>query len=377
MQYIFHPQALEEKMDKKQVDSLTSYEITFTIIGSVIGVYILSAAGSVTKNAFQDGWISMLLGGIYPLYVVFIASYIIKKYPKENILTLSKKYLGVILGNILNFTFLLQFIFYVTFMVATMISLLRTYNITSLSTIRTIFFMVTIGAYAASKGIKTIVKINVIAFYCMLLLIIISLAPLKDGSILNIMPVGGSGVINILKDASKSFQSYATIEILLLIHPFAKEGVCVKNAAFKAVLLICIIYTWIIFITIYYLGIELIPQTFWPSIIVFHSIHIPLINNFVTIFMLLWTLIFFKSIANQYFVVAFILKDFFKINIQNLCLFMWPPVLYLSFLFSSNVKYSEYFSSSAVFILIFNLIYVSIIGLLIFIKQKKIFNAMK
>ncbi len=364
-------------MDKKQTNSLTSYEITFTLVGIAIGVYILSAAGDVTKDAQQDGWISMMLGSIYPLYVVLIGGYIIKNHTKDNILTLSKKYLGAILGNILNFIFLLQFIFYLTFMTATIITLLRTYQITLLSPIKTVFVTLSIAAYAASRGIKTIAKINVVVFYFIVLLVTSSFAALKYGSFLNIMPVGSSGITNIFKSASESVQSYFAIEILLLIHPFAQESKSIKTAALKAVLLVSIIYAWIVFITIYFLGIEVIPLSFWPSIMVFNSIHLPLINNFITIFMFLWTFIFLKSMANQYFIISFILKDFINISIKKICLIMFPPVIYLSLLFSREPKFSEYFNASAVYILVFNISYITIIALLIFSKQKRIKNSMK
>jgi spore germination protein len=350
-------QSSEEKMDKKQTNSLTSYEITFTLVGIVIGIYLLRAAGDV--------------------YVVFIASYIIKKHSKDNILTLSKKYLGAILGNILNFIFLLQFIFYLTFITASIINMLETYSISFLTPMKTAIVIVTIGAYAASNGLKTIAKINVIVFYFLLFLIILTLIPLKDGSILNVMPIGGSGIKNIFEDVGASFQSYSTIEIILLIYPFAREGVSVKTAALKAVLLISIIYTWIIFITIYYLGIDLIPKSFWPSILVFHSIHIPLINNFVTVFMLLWTAIFLKSISTQYFIVTLMLMDYTKIKLQKICLFIWPIVVFMSVLFSMDPKYSEYFGSAAIYIVIFNLCYVTIIALLIFFKQKRVKKTIK
>ena len=364
-------------MDKKQTNSLTSYEITFTLVGTVIGIYLLRVAGDVTKFAKQDGWISMLLGGLYPLYIVFIASYIIKKHSKDNILTLSKKYLGTILGNTLNFILLLQFSFYLTFMIASIIKILETYKISYLTPIKTAFVIVTIGAYAASKGIKTIAKINLIIFYFLLFLIILLFIPLRDGSLLNIMPVGGSGIPSILKGVAESFQSYNAIEVILLIHPFAQENMSVKNAALKAVLIVSIIYTWVIFVTIYYLGIDLIPKNFWPSTMLFQGIHIPLINNFVTVFMLLWTAIFLKSISNQYFFVTFILRDFIKIKIKKMCFFILPIVIYMSLLFSKEPKYSEYFSAASIYILIFNLSYVTIIALLIFFKQKRIKKAIK
>ncbi len=64
----------------------------------MLGVGILSLPNDVIKIAKQDGWISVLLGAIYPLYMVFIATYLSKNYPKDNMLTLSKKFFGKILG---------------------------------------------------------------------------------------------------------------------------------------------------------------------------------------------------------------------------------------------------------------------------------------
>ena len=364
-------------MDKKQINSLTSYEITFLLVGTVVGVDLLAVAGNVTKIAHQDGWISMIIGSIYPLYIVLVGSYIIKIHPKENILVLSKKYFGNIFGNILNFIFLLQFISYISYITSAIIDMLRTYNVTFLSPIKAAFVLVAIGAFAVSKGIKPVAKINLIVFSFILALALLSAMALNDGNILNTMPIGGVGIKNILRGAEKSFYSYTPIEILLLIHPYAQESKLVKNAAYKAVFIICALYTWIIFICIVYLGVEIISLSYWPSIMVLHSIHIPLINNFVTIFMLFWNMIFFKSITNQYFIITFILNDLTKVSIKKLCLFIWPMVVYFSLIFLNNKRVKELFQASAIYFLIFSVSYVTIIAIFIFFKQKSIKNSMK
>lgn len=364
-------------MDKKQINSLTSYEITFILVGTVIGVDLLSVSRDITKLSHQDGWISMLVGAIYPLYIVFIGNYIIKIHPKDNILILSKRYLGNILGNILNVIFLTQFVFYITFITSSIIRILRTYNITLLSAMKAGLVLVSIAAFTASKGIKTVAKINIVVFYLILALAIFSMMALTEGNILNVMPIGGAGVINILKGAEKSFYAYTSIEILLVIHPFVQERKIIKGAALKAVFIICLIYTWIVFISIFYLGIDVINLSYWPSLMVLHSVHLPLINNFTTIFMLFWNMIFLKSITNQYFIITLILNDFTKINMKKLCLFIFPLVIYFSLVFLNSDKFKEVFATSAVYFLIFNLSYVTILGILIFFKEKKINKSMK
>lgn len=95
-------------MNNKE-DALTESQLTLMVIGSIIGISLLSLPLDPIKIAKQDAWIATFLGVIYPIYVLFIAIYIRKKYPKRNILDLSKKIYGKILGNILNLIFLLFF----------------------------------------------------------------------------------------------------------------------------------------------------------------------------------------------------------------------------------------------------------------------------
>ncbi len=92
-------------MVNNEEDFLTEHQLTLILIGCMVGVGILSLPKYIVKIAKQDSWISVLLGALYPLYITFVTSYIRKKHPKEDILDLSKKIYGNILGKILNLIF--------------------------------------------------------------------------------------------------------------------------------------------------------------------------------------------------------------------------------------------------------------------------------
>lgn len=79
-------------MNINRDNELTEMQFTLILIGSMMGVGILSLPNDVIKISKQDGWISVLLGSVYPLYIVFIANYLGKNYPKENMLMLSKNF---------------------------------------------------------------------------------------------------------------------------------------------------------------------------------------------------------------------------------------------------------------------------------------------
>ncbi|MCS4463814.1 spore germination protein [Clostridium botulinum] len=70
-------------MNINRDNELTEMQFTLILIGSMMGVGILSLPNDVIKISKQDGWISVLLGSVYPLYIVFIANYLGKIIQKK------------------------------------------------------------------------------------------------------------------------------------------------------------------------------------------------------------------------------------------------------------------------------------------------------
>ena len=130
---------MEGSASKKQ-SYLSVSQFALIIFGSIVGVGVLSLPNGVVKVAHQDGWISTLIGGIYPLYIVIIASYIARKFPNDNILILSKKYFGRILGSIFNLIFATYFIFMASMIASYYTNLMRSYTIGFLTSFKKFHF---------------------------------------------------------------------------------------------------------------------------------------------------------------------------------------------------------------------------------------------
>ena len=103
-------------MNKSNSNLLDDYEVIGLIVGFVIAIGFLSLPGGVAKEAKQDGWISILVGAIYPLVESLLCIYYCKKHPNEDILILSKKFLGKKIGTVCNLLFLVQSIFFIATM---------------------------------------------------------------------------------------------------------------------------------------------------------------------------------------------------------------------------------------------------------------------
>jgi len=350
---------------------LTPIELTALLIGIMADINSASAPNGVVNIAKQDGWISAALGAIYPLYVAFIAIYISGRFPKDNILVLSKKYFGNPIGTLANFLFFLSFFSYFPSVSSTTLDVSRTYVVGFLTPVKIYIVMMLLGAYSACKGIKVLARVCVLNIIAFVAIIALSFMILMYGSLINIMPVFGSGFMSIAKGAASTIYDYAAIEIIFLLYPLINDSKKIKSSILKAVAFICFMYTWIVFITIYCLGIDIIPKTIWSFFSATESIKIEALHNLRFLYIFLWILTAFKTIALLYYVCIFILQEIHK-AIGNKISYglLGIVVIFITTTFLPDrlnreaiVSYTTKFSVG------FNLLYITIIAVIIFIKK--------
>lgn len=357
-------------MNKDKNDLLTKNQLTFLIIGFAIGPAFLRLPNAICQISKQDAWISAMIALIYPIYMLIIVNYIISNHPKENLLILNKKYFGYIFGVIFNSIFLFQVIFYLCTIIKDFSSISRIYIVSFLTPVKVLLIVILLCLYACNSGLKVIGQISVIITYMLIFIMLFSLSALNYGNILNIQPVLGAGFKNILLATKETVYFYTGFEFILLYHPFAKEVKDIKKASIKATAIAGLIWIWTVFITIFYLGTDILPKSFYSLFLVFESIHLPVINNFRYIAMFVWTLVSFKIISIYYFSTSFILNDLTKIHIKKLNLLLSPIVFFLS----ANIIEIVFKNDQLVLIskvsVFFNIFFLSILSLLVFIKSK-------
>ncbi|GAA0180334.1 endospore germination permease [Clostridium sediminicola] len=358
-------------MNKEKNNLLTSNELTFFLLSFVIGgTGIIKLPNVLVETAAQDAWICTIIALIYPVIIVLIASFIINKHPRENILCLNKKYFGRLFGNILNFIIMIQFLSLTVGIISDFIILIRTYIVGFLTPLKVGIIAVTLASYGAYKGLKVLGKVSTLISYIFILIMILSIGSLKYGSILNLQPVFGSGLSNILEATKSTAYAYYGWEALLLFYPYVQDTKTIKKSALKAIGICGVIYLWVVFATTFYIGIDIIPKSYWSLILVFESISIPIINNFRYIFTFVWILLSLRISANYYFATAFNLSNLTKIDIKKICIFIYPIILYLSIKLSNRILRKEIFDFVTPIFIVFNLISFTLIALLISLKHK-------
>ncbi|WP_034869841.1 GerAB/ArcD/ProY family transporter [Clostridium lundense] len=352
-------------MERKN-ESLAPIELLSLIVGNMIGVGILTLPRDVGKYAHEDGWIAIIIGAIYPLYIAVLGIYVSKRRPNNNILFLSKKLCGKFIGNILNLLFLVGLIFNFCSTLVFMVSVIRVYLIYFLSKFKTILAIVIVVFYTCTKDLKVIARLNLVLFYITIILLTIPSSVLKEGNILNIQPIFSNSIINIIKASIQSSFAYAGIEIFFLVYPYVNDKKKIKKYTLISILIVMLFYIWSNFLTIFYLGDELINKLKWPFITTTETLVIPIVNNFRYIFMYLWSTIIIKTLSNFYFSITFTIHEWMKkIDRKYICLIIAPIVIIISMSFGNEARFQDISQHFIPLVTIFNIVFITIIALLV------------
>jgi spore germination protein (amino acid permease) len=324
----------------------------------------------LVKDAHEDAWISAALGGIYPLYLGLLGVYIIKKHPAENILDLCKSYLGKPTGIFLNMLFLVFFILNTVFVISGFSIVYRVYATAFLSAFRIIGITALLAAITAYRGLKVLSKINTVAFYITIIILVESFIALRKGSRLNLMPVFDSGIVNILKSTKESVFSYTGLEILFIIYPSVKNNLNLGKVIFKAIGITVMIYTLTTALAIYYLGSDIIDKSYWPLITVSESLKLAVINNFRIIFAFFWMAVALKSAANYYFASTFICSNILqKVKRINIIGALYLIIVPMSLILGETTIRNKVMKMVVGKVVSYNLFYITLITILIFVKK--------
>jgi spore germination protein len=359
-----------DPMNNKNQAMLTSHQLTTILIGALTTLDILCFPNTVVPTARQDAWISVALGNIYPIYLLLICLIIAQKYPEDNILKLSNICFGKILGNTLNLIFLGYFLLIETILATGFSNVLRVFISFYIENNKILLTVFLVPAFVAYKGLKTLGRMTKIIFYLTLPIVLIPLSAIKFGTILNIMPLFGSGAFNILKAVKEAITAYTGMELLFILYPFLNNKNKLKSCGIISILFNTALYTWFTFITIYYLGVSLIPKFLWPALAVSESVSIPIIESFRFLTLSFWFFMTLRSLSIFYYAISFGLTVIYKkINIKCFIYFLLPVCFGISMLYGSPTISRTILSKIQIPYIVFNITYVTAIAILLKVKR--------
>jgi spore germination protein len=362
-------------MGKVKDKQLTLNQFKLLLVGFALGPELLRLPNILADTAKQDAWIAAIIGLLYPIFIVLVCSFIINKHPQDTILDISRAYFGKIIGNTLNFIFLLQFAIYSATTVTEINRVLRIYIVSFLTPFRISLVVIVIAAYISTRGLKVLGKTNEFITYFLLISIVTSVSAISLPNIKNIMPIFDVGISNILKSATKTVYFYKGFEAIILFHPYVENIKKVKNAGLGAVAISGVVWAWIVFITIFFLGVDILPKANWSFIFIFENLNFPLINNFRYIIMFGLTLVGFRVVANYLYAASFALNDLTGIDIKKICIFISIFAFIVSVGLAQRTQRTYIKEDISMVFACFNIAFISLIAIRVLVRKNKGYDA--
>ena len=345
---------VEEEMTNK----ITKFQLFFILIQCQIGVGLLSLPHAVQETAKGDGWISTLIAGVVVQVMLVIYWQLLKRFPTLIYTEITQKIFGIFLGKLLNIVIYLYFILVGGLATILFIKLINLWLLPLTPGWIISLLILTACVYLAISDLKMIARFFVLVFSLILLLWFLSLLSLfTPKEIQYVLPIGSSGIKNIVMGSNNSLLAMLGFEGLLFFLPFVIEN---KKGVFKTIslanLFITLFYTYFIFITLISFSTDQLAQMREPVLNILRAITYKVVDRVDLIFLSIWVVPMATSIISYLYFASKSLnlkkKHYQKVVLLNgFLLFLITLIPHDDAFISMFNKYVSYLSYGVVFVI--------------------------
>jgi spore germination protein (amino acid permease) len=277
-------------VEEEMTNNITKFQLFFLLIQSQIGVALLSLPNVVQKSAKGDGWISTLIAGLALQIMLIIYWQLLRRFPTLIYTEITQKILGNFLGKLLNSFIYLYFILVGGLATILFIKLINLWLLPLTPDWIISLLILTSCVYLAISDLKMIARFFVLASSLILLLWITSFFSwFTPKEFQYILPIGSSGIKNILLGSNNSLLAMLGFETLLFVFPFIIENnKGVLKTISMANLFITLFYTYFIFITLITFSTDQLGQMREPILNLLRGISYRMIDRVDIIFLSVW-----------------------------------------------------------------------------------------
>lgn len=304
--------------------TITSKQLIFIILGTILGGAILSLPRVASAEAGQDAWIAVLVGALIPLASLFMIERLWRQFPQRGFVDLSLELFGRYVGGVLVAGFVCYGIFFASVSLRLFVEITSTYMLPTTPKVVVVFILIMALVYVAGKGAQVVARVNELLFYFFLLLFLLAIPSLTIAEYTNLLPVGGSGAVAILKSSLTTNWAFAGVEILFIIYPMTTHRDEVLKAGLTALFITIGLFLSITLVCLIAYGATLIQYKLWPAITLLKEVDIPVLRRLELFFLTFWLSQGARPVMNLLMASSFSLTGFFGLNVHKYYQIMLP-----------------------------------------------------
>lgn len=351
-------------------NKITEHQYIAIVHSSMIGVGVLSLAQNVSSDSHQQGWISVLLGGIYPIIVVLATSYIDEKMNHIDFWKINNKIYGKFVTYIIAIMFFIMYMFWVITVITGFNNVLSLTIVQFIPPYLILTVIIFLTLYSTIDGLTYVGRLCELFIYSMIMFIALMIYFIPKGSLDNVEPLI-SNVKDIIKAIPASLFSYSGVEISYISISFITNRKNTKKAGVISVLSIILLYLLNVFVIINALGWELTSKISYPLLYLVTTVHLPIIENFTTFLMFLWSTIIFKTLASDFFGAAYCLSKISNKGYKKCCMICSVLIFMLSYFFIPEYNRTKILDDFIPYVVGFGILWGVLTSIFVLFKTRK------
>ncbi|MGG0175937.1 GerAB/ArcD/ProY family transporter [Gottfriedia acidiceleris] len=283
---------------------INNKHLIYLILFTQFGVTITNLPNAIYKIAGQDGWISVLVGGILVQIILFIYFSLYKKFPTKSFTDYTKILTTPFIGTCINICYYIYFL-YVVLVISLRFSDIVTIWLFPKSPAWLILILFLLAAFfVAKKDLQTIARTYVLCTFIFIIFILLLISAYQNVHIGRVLPVGQIGIKQIGSGAYASFLRMLGFEIFLFIPPSFQDTKKKLITLSFVNLFSTLLFTFVIFTSFVKLSNKENSIIIDPILYIFKTFQFKMIDGLDTIFLSLWTIVITATVVNYIYIVS-------------------------------------------------------------------------
>lgn len=324
---------------------ITSKQLIYIIVGATIGVGLLTLPDSVGRVAKQDTWMSVGIGALLPLGGLFMISLMASRLPNLTLAEYAEKVLGKWLGKLLTMIFILYSIAYAALVARIFINILKIYLFPTTPMWALGSLILAPAAYLASRDVRVLGRVNELMFWEALVLFLTLLMAIPKIDTTFYLPIGNTGIGEILQGAYKAAFAFLGMEVLLVVYPLVQQKKDVLKAGVTAIGIVSFYYLAVVITTLGVFGPDVIGRIRFALMVLLKTYEAPLIERAEFFFIIFYIFVAFQPVATMYFCCRFTTERFLSVQSPVWVTLGLFPFILLVLLLPQNFETAIDFSS--------------------------------
>ncbi len=318
-------------MNISENSKISNRQLFFLIIQTQIGVGVLSLPYVLHKAAKQDGWMSLILAGVFIQLILLVLWYLAKRFPKDHLFDYLPKLLGGVLGKVVMVAYSIYFLAVGMLVLLIFARMLDIWILHLTPHWVLMLIMILVCIYLVVDQLKVIARLYVFVSGLLIVLGVLMVYASHDSNWIYLFPMGESGLSNIVKGSMKAMTSMLGFSVILIAFPFTKGSASKKFMTISfANLFVVVFYLFTVIVSFTFFStkeMELVPE---PVLYLLKAFELPIITRVDMLFLSIWVVSVATSFATYLYMSSIGLASIFNCRYHRPFVFVSSIIIFSS-----------------------------------------------